>query len=122
MCTPGLMLKEQKIVTFEELHIQKACAAISKNMHQWLRLTSTNPSSTNWNPFMPMLSDPHICKETVTLKSFNNGIHFIFISKLAPRMPHNIDLLHVNIPYGMPQLQHYCSGWQTSNHTYLATS
>ena len=36
-------------------------------------------------------------------------------------MPHSIGLLHVNIPYGMPQLQHYSSGQQISNHTSLVT-
>ena len=46
-----LALKEQKTFTFEALHTQKTCAATSKDLYQWLRSTSSNPSITNWNPF-----------------------------------------------------------------------
>ena len=120
MCTPRLTLKAKKIFTFEEMHTHKAHVAISKNTCQWLGSTSSYPSSTNWNSIMPMLSDPHIYQETMNLKSFNDCIHFIY--KLAPWMTHNIGLLHVNIPYGMLQLQHYSSGQQISNHTSLAMS
>ena len=35
-------------------------------------------------------------------------------------MPRNIGLSYVNIPYGMPQLQHYSSGQQISNHTSMS--
>ena len=117
MCTPRLTLEEEKVFIFEERHAHKAHAATSKDMHQWLGLTSSYPSSTNWNSFMPMLSDPQIYQETLNLKSLNDCIHFIY--KLAPWMPHNIDLLYMNIPYGMPQLQHYSSGQQILNHTSL---
>ena len=62
-----------------------------------------------------MLSVTHIYQETLNLQPFNKLLHFIYMS--APWMPHNIGLLHMNIPYGTPQLQHYSSGWQISKHT-----
>ena len=37
---------------------------------------------------------PHIYHETLTLKSFNDCIHFIYISKLALWLPHNIGFSH----------------------------
>ena len=70
-------------------------------------------------PFHVNASDPYIYQETMNLKSFNDCIHSIYISRPAPWMPHNIGLLYMNIPYGMPQLQHYSSGWQTLNHISL---
>ena len=60
MCTPRLTLKEQKIFICEEMYTQKACAATSKDMHQWPGSTSWNPSSANWNFFTPMLSVSYI--------------------------------------------------------------
>ena len=53
--------------------------------------------------FMAMLSDPHIHRETMNLKSFNDCIHFIYISKLAPWMPLSIGLLLMNMLYEMLQ-------------------
>ena len=120
MCTPRLTLKEQQIFTFEKMHAHKACATTSKYMCQCLGSTSSYPSSTSWNSFMPILSDPHIYQETMNLKSFSDCIHFIY--RLAPWMPHNIGLLHVNNPYGMPLLQHYSPGQQIMNHASLAMS
>ena len=67
MCTPRLALKEQKIFAFEEMHVQKACAATSKDMHHWLGSTGSNPSSPNWNSFMPMPSVTPMYWETVNL-------------------------------------------------------
>ena len=68
---------------------------------------------------MLMLSDAHIYQEIMNLKSFNDCIHFIYISKLAPWTYDRFGLSLMNIPYGMPQSQHYSSGWQTSNHMSL---
>ena len=68
MCTPRLTLKEKKIFTFEEMHAQKAYATTSRETCQWLGSTSSYPSSTNWTSFMPMLSDPHIYDEIMSLK------------------------------------------------------
>ena len=56
MCTSRLTLKEQKIFTFKEMQAPKACAATSKDPCQWLRLPSSNPPNSNWNPYTPMLS------------------------------------------------------------------
>ena len=53
----------------------------------------------------------HIYQETLNLPSFSDFTHFIY--KTAPWMPHSIGLLHMNIPYGMPQSQHHSSGQQT---------
>ena len=51
MCIPRLTLKEQKIFTFEESHVHKACTATSKDTHQWLGSTISYTSSTIWNSF-----------------------------------------------------------------------
>ena len=72
MCTPRLTVKEQKIFTLEEIHAQKAPAATSEDMHLWLGLTSSYPSGTNWNSFMPVISVTHIYWEALNLQSFND--------------------------------------------------
>ena len=51
MCTLRLTLKEQKLFTFEEMHVHKAHAATSKDMYQWLGSTISYPSSTICNSF-----------------------------------------------------------------------
>ena len=84
------------------MHAQEACAATSKDMHQWLGSTNLNPSNTNWDSFMPMPSATvykYIYQETLSQPSFHD---FHFIYKPAPWMPHNIGFLHENILYGMP--------------------
>ena len=83
------------------MHAQKAHAATSKDMCQWLGLTSSYPSSMNWNSFTPMLSVTHIWRKTLNLQPFNDLLHF----KSAPWTPHNIGLLHMDIPYGMPSFR-----------------
>ena len=118
---PDWHSRNKRTVTFEELHSQMAGAATSKDTCQWLRSTSTNQSSINWNSCMPMLSDPHIHQETMNVQSFTLIVFiFIYISKLAPWMPHNIAFPLTNTPYGIPQFQFYSPGWQTSNHMSLA--
>ena len=72
-----LTLKEQKIFTFEEMHPQKACAVTSKDAYQWLGSTSSNPSSTNWNFFTPMLSVTYVYSGKLWISnSFNDLINY----------------------------------------------
>ena len=67
--------------------------------------------------FMPMLSDINIKnQETMKLASFTDNIHLTCISKLTSWILCIIGLLHKNIQYGMPQLQHYNFGQQTLSH------
>ena len=60
--------------------------------------------------FMPILSNTHIYQGIMHLQPLSDCIHFIY--QLALCMPHNTGLLHMNIPYGMLQSQHYSSGQQ----------
>ena len=114
---PDWHSRNERHFTFEELHVQKAHATTSKDTHQWLTSTSSNPSSTNQNPFHAnTFRSPYIPRNYQSKTIQWSYSSFIYISKLAQWMPHNVGLLLVNTPYGMPQLQHYSSGWQTSSH------